>query len=153
MFSHCDTLFLFFSSSFPRDLVAVRLFSGSRCSEPYFRRRQTACHLEWLKDNVLNSLPIPALQQALLAQLKPARSAGEALHAVWSFAGPARAVAEHTLLAVLVSMVALWALFHTGRVCERRKNESRQPARPVDPTPALFQEGGVACRGRGGPRR
>lgn len=69
-------------------------------------------------------IPIPALQQALRAQLKPARSAGEALHAVWSFTGPARAVAEHTLSAVLVSVVALRALFHTGRVCERRKNES-----------------------------
>jgi hypothetical protein len=79
---------------------------------------------KWLKENVLNSLPIPALQQALLAQLKPARSAGEALHAVWSFAGPARAVAEHTLLAVLVSVVALWALFHTGCICGKRKDES-----------------------------
>lgn len=63
------------------------------------------------------SLPVPALQQALFAQLEPARSAGVALHAVRSFTGPARAVAGHTAVAVLVSVVAFWAAFHTRRVC------------------------------------
>lgn len=74
----------------------------------------SGCRMRW-------SLPVPALQQALFAQLEPARSAGAALHAVWSFTGPAGAVAEHTPVAVLVSVVSFRAAFHTGRVCGRRK--------------------------------
>lgn len=85
------------------------------CSEPSSPHWQKACHLEWLQNR--RSLPVPTLQQALFAQLEPARSAGAALHAVGSFTGLAGVVAGHTPAAVLVSVVAFWAAFNTGHVC------------------------------------
>lgn len=57
-----------------------------------------------------------ALEQALLSQLEPAWLAGEALHAVSPFTCPTRAVAGGTPVAVLISIVALRAIFHTGRI-------------------------------------
>lgn len=71
----------------------------------------------WSGYRMRRSLPLPTLQQALFAQLEPARSAGVALHAVGSFTGPAGVMAGHTPVAVLVSVVAFWAAFNTGRVC------------------------------------
>lgn len=68
-------------------------------------------------------ISVPTLQQALFAQLEPARSAGVALHAVGSFTGPAGVMAGHTPVAVLVSVVAFWAAFNTGRV--EKKSLSR----------------------------
>lgn len=68
-------------------------------------------------------ISVPTLQQALCAQLEPARSAGAALHAVGSFTGFTGVVAGHTPAAVLVSVVAFWAAFNTGRV--EKKSLSR----------------------------
>lgn len=61
-------------------------------------------------------IPFPALEQALFSQLEPAWSAGVALPAVSPFTCPARAVAAGTLVAVLISIIALWAVLHTGCV-------------------------------------
>lgn len=63
-------------------------------------------------------ISFPALGQALLSQLEPAWWAGEALRAVSPFACPTRAVAGVTTAAVFVSVVALRAVLHTGRVEE-----------------------------------
>lgn len=71
---------------------------------------------------MLSNLPFPALGQALLSQLEPARSAGKALHAVSPFTCPARAVAGGTLVAVLISIVALGAVLHTSCICQGRKS-------------------------------
>lgn len=70
---------------------------------------------------MLSTSPFPALGQALLSQLKPAQPAGEALHAVSTFTGPAGAVAGGTPVAVLIGVVALGAVLHAGRVCQGRK--------------------------------
>lgn len=69
----------------------------------------------------MSNLPFPALGQALLAQLEPAWWAGEALRAVPPFACPARAVAGLTTVAGFISVVALRAVLHTGRVCQGRR--------------------------------
>lgn len=61
-------------------------------------------------------IPFPALGQALLSQLEPAWSAGETLHAVSSFTCPTRAVAGGTPVAVLISVIVLRAVLHTGCV-------------------------------------
>lgn len=61
-------------------------------------------------------IPFPALQQALLFQLERAWVAGEALCAVSPFTCPTRAVAGDTSVAVLISVVALGTVLHTGRV-------------------------------------
>lgn len=70
---------------------------------------------------MLSTLPFPALQQALLVQLERAWLAGEALCAVSPFTCPTRAVAGGTLVAVLISIVAVRAVLHAGRVCQGRK--------------------------------
>lgn len=70
-----------------------------------------------MQETVLSVLPFPALEQALSAQLEPACSAGEALHAVCPFAGPARAVAWGAAVSVLIGEVALWTAVHAGGVC------------------------------------
>lgn len=70
---------------------------------------------------MLGTLPFQALQQALLFQLEQAWLAGEALCAVSPFTRPTRAVAGDTLVAVLISIVALGAVLHAGPVCQGRK--------------------------------
>lgn len=69
----------------------------------------------------MSALPFPALGQAFLFQLEQAWLAAEALCAVSLFACPTRAVARGTLVAVLISVVALGAVPHAGRVCQGRK--------------------------------
>lgn len=69
----------------------------------------------------MSSLPFPALEQALLSQLEPAWPAGETLHAVSPFTRPTRAVAGDTSVAVLIVVIALRAVLHTGCVCQRKK--------------------------------
>lgn len=71
--------------------------------------------------SALSTLPFPALRQALLSQLEPARLAGEALCAASPFTCPTRAVAGGTPVAVLISIVALRAVLHAGCVCQGRK--------------------------------
>lgn len=61
-------------------------------------------------------ISFPALGQALLFQLERAWLAGEALCAASPFTCPTRAVAGRTLVAVLISVVALGAVLHAGHV-------------------------------------
>lgn len=70
---------------------------------------------------MLSTLPFSALGQTLLSQLEPPWLAGEALHAVSPFTCPTRAVAGGTPVAVLISIVALGAVLHAGRVCQGMK--------------------------------
>lgn len=101
----------------------------------------------------IEHLPFPALEQALFSQLEPAWSAGVALPAVSPFTCPARAVAAGTLVAVLISIIALWAVLHTGCVCHGRKNvylDIEHDTSPLcSPSCVPWWEGGEGCRKNG----
>lgn len=93
--------------------------------------------IKWGK-SVLSNLPFPALGQALLSQLEPARLAGEALCAVSPFTCLTGAVAGVTPVAVFISVVALGAVLHTGCVCQGRKSLSWYQVWHTSPKPPLY---------------
>jgi hypothetical protein len=148
LIGHLPLLFLFCYCELARlcTLLVLRLCLGyTGVLSLSFLICKMGWYLEWLQiswGEGAETLPVPALDQALFAQLEPARSAGKALHAVSSFTGPARDVAGHTPVAVLISVVALWAVFHAGRVCKRGE-ESDLTANPTcgSHTSPVWEEG------------